>query len=364
MADDDVLPKQEMGVDIPRIATDSNPGSTEDEAAQELFGLLSGPGEEEEDTGPAEEAGARGEDDPSPETEADESEAVEAEEEAVEGDDLGEQTDEDEGEDESETSDSDLPQTVTVKVDGEEQEVPLEEAVAGYQRQEAFTRKTQELAEQRRELRSEAEQVRAERQEYAERLGVVEDVLGALQPEKPDSELARTKPQEYSRQLAEYEERQQQIEAVQAERQQAFQQTQEEMLEVQQERLAEERELLQAKIPEMVDPDREQEILQQMAETAQSEYGFSPEMLGQVVDHRPLHVLYDAMKYRELKEKGDEVTSSGSKKSSKTLKPGSSGSKQKKSKKTSRKLQSARKRLANSGSVDDAAKVLLEAIEE
>ena len=40
---------------------------------------------------------------------------------------------------------------VKVKVDGEEISVPLAEALQGYQRQEAFTRRTQEVAEQRRE---------------------------------------------------------------------------------------------------------------------------------------------------------------------------------------------------------------------
>ena len=41
---------------------------------------------------------------------------------------------------------------VTVKVDGEDIEVPLSEAVAGFSRQADYTRKTQELAQQRAEL--------------------------------------------------------------------------------------------------------------------------------------------------------------------------------------------------------------------
>lgn len=41
---------------------------------------------------------------------------------------------------------------IPVKLDGEELEVPLSEAIAGYQRQADYTRKTQELAEQRQAL--------------------------------------------------------------------------------------------------------------------------------------------------------------------------------------------------------------------
>jgi hypothetical protein len=41
---------------------------------------------------------------------------------------------------------------VKVKLDGEELQVPLSEALAGYQRQADYTRKTQELAEQRSQM--------------------------------------------------------------------------------------------------------------------------------------------------------------------------------------------------------------------
>lgn len=41
---------------------------------------------------------------------------------------------------------------VPVKFDGEEQHIPLSEAIAGYQRQADYTRKTQELAQQRESL--------------------------------------------------------------------------------------------------------------------------------------------------------------------------------------------------------------------
>lgn len=41
---------------------------------------------------------------------------------------------------------------VPVKLDGEELQVPLSEAIAGYQRQADYTRKTQELSEQRQQM--------------------------------------------------------------------------------------------------------------------------------------------------------------------------------------------------------------------
>jgi type II secretory pathway component PulF len=41
---------------------------------------------------------------------------------------------------------------VSVQVNGEEVQVPLKEALSGYQRQADYTRKTQELSEQRRQV--------------------------------------------------------------------------------------------------------------------------------------------------------------------------------------------------------------------
>ena len=67
----------------------------------------------------------------------------------------------DEAEDTSGESEEELPfldidqfkdQYVKIKVDGEELTVPLSEAVAGYQRQADYTRKTQGLAQQKNEL--------------------------------------------------------------------------------------------------------------------------------------------------------------------------------------------------------------------
>jgi hypothetical protein len=96
---------------------------------------------------------------------------VELEEDDLEGFD-DEESDEDlEDEDEDGESDEDedepaddnpvLEEKFTVKVDGEEVEVTVREALEGYQRREDYTRKTQELAEARKAFEGEI-------QEYAE----------------------------------------------------------------------------------------------------------------------------------------------------------------------------------------------------
>ena len=65
---------------------------------------------------------------------------------------------------------------------GEKAEVTLDELSKGYSRQSDYTRKTEELAAQRRQLAEEREQaltaVEAERQQYAQRLAQLGQSLG------------------------------------------------------------------------------------------------------------------------------------------------------------------------------------------
>jgi len=72
------------------------------------------------------------------------------------GADTDEDADSDEGDDEGEADDEDLH---TVIVDGEEEQVTYEELVSGYQRQSDYTKKSMELADQRKALETEKEQI-------------------------------------------------------------------------------------------------------------------------------------------------------------------------------------------------------------
>ncbi len=103
---------------------------------------------------------------------------------------------------------------VKAKVDGEEISVPLNEALQGYQRQESFTRKTQELAELRKEAENALRLQQAMQtspgltiQVLAQQAGVsVEEFLG-MTPAQQQQAVQDNQEQEYvdplERQLAE-----------------------------------------------------------------------------------------------------------------------------------------------------------------
>lgn len=71
---------------------------------------------------------------------------------------------------------------VKVKVDGEELDVPLKEAVSGYQRHADYTRKTQELSSQRENLQRAATIAEALERDPVATLDVLGRYYGANQP--------------------------------------------------------------------------------------------------------------------------------------------------------------------------------------
>ena len=74
----------------------------------------------------------------------------------------------------------------TVKVDGEEQQVSLEELQDGYQRQADYTRKTQELADERRRLQQAEAIVSSLENNPAETLNALGEAFGLVaQPPAP-----------------------------------------------------------------------------------------------------------------------------------------------------------------------------------
>lgn len=328
--------------------------------ADEIFNLL---GDEPDEFGDLEDEQNRAPDEePDDEPEDDEDFEEEFEEDEFEGESDDEfDADEDADDDSDETPSSDDPQTLTVQVDGEEQEVTLDEARAGYMRQADYTRKTQQVAEERRAIKEEVEGLRTERSEYAERLRALEQVIEANSPEEPDWDALREEdPARFAQEFAAWQKRQQRLQALREEHQRVRAEQQAEFEEAYQEHIREEKRKLHLAVPEWQDQEKATADKKRMAEYAESEYGYTSEDLAQVSDHRLLLMLRKAMLYDQMSEKGKKVRKKAKKRKAKNLKPGSSGSRKKRKKKGS----DARKRLRETGRVDDAAAALLETLPE
>ncbi len=217
------------------------------------------------------------------------------------------------------------PPTYKVKVGKEEVEVPLDELISGYSRTADYTKKTQEVAEQRKAVeaeRAKIEEAARLRDQYAQRLGIIEQMLSKPESQEDLAALKETDPIGYAVKVAEQTEREKQLQAVRMERQRLAVQQQSEAQERLKVHLAGEAAKLREAIPEMQDETRAEVIRKEIREFAKA-VGFSDQELSQVYDHRAVTALYKAMQYDKLM-KGKAGATKQVREAPKMLKPGAS----------------------------------------
>ena len=284
-----------------------------------------------------------------PEEEQSESESEEVES-AETQDETEESSEEVEGEDEEYEEEAPRDEKFVVKVDGKEIEVPKDELIRGYQREADYTRKTQKLAEERKLVESEFQQVRGEREQYSQILGQLQQKLQEFEPPEPDwNRLEVEDPTEYARQWTSHQRRNQQKYAVQAEQDRLNQVRQVELQKFMQQTMVTEVSRLKEKIPEWNSPEKARAEGKALLEYGQN-LGFSEQELSTITDSRALLALHKAWKYDQMMSKRPEFQAK-IKKAPKMVSSGSAGSVSSKSSD----INNAKKRLAQTGSVRDAA---------
>jgi hypothetical protein len=254
---------------------------------------------------------------------------------------------EDDGGDQKELSPDTL---VTVKIDGKTVEVPLKEALEGYQRQSDYSRKMQRLKEEATAFEADRQQVEVERAQYGQLLTALEAQLTQLMPQEPNWEqLHREDPLNFpivEKQWRDYKER---LAATRAERERlAAMQAQQEQAMLRQQ-VEQGRQFLLEKMPEWKDQAKWEAARNQLRDYGQT-VGYSPEELAQAYDPRAILVLEKARRYDALmanRPKPQQATGP------KPMKAGSTAS----TPKQATEVQRMRQRLKGTGSVDDAARL-------
>ena len=219
-----------------------------------------------------------------------------------------EESDDDESDDE-EAEDTPAPERklkVTVKGDdGTDQEIEVDEAevVKGYQRQADYTRKTQELAQREHHA---VEILKAKHDEFAQdylskaeasRAAIVQ--LAGLRGEDEMAQLAQSDPAAW---VAENQ-RRQSIVAVLGQLDQQISAERQEIERRQAEAMQQARsEMFQRTWAELQKDGIDREKLGKAYSDVSKAYGFSGDELAQVLDHRQVRVMLDALAYRQLKE--------------------------------------------------------------
>jgi hypothetical protein len=177
----------------------------------------------------------------------------------------------------------------TVKVDGKDVRVTLKEALLGYQRNEDYTRKTQEVAEARKATETELGAARQARDQYAAVLRLVQERLGNADQE-PTAEqwntLRQSDPAAYATAYADFQRRQDQRKAVAVEQQRVADENRLENLRRAQTFLESERTKLHTALPVLADKEKGPVELRAIRDYAAKTFGYTEQEMDQAYDHR------------------------------------------------------------------------------
>ena len=274
----------------------------------------------------------------------------EQDEELVDEEEL-EYDDEEDGEVETEVEELEEQPVYRVTVDGNEIEVTQDELLNGYSRQQDYTRKTQELANQRKLIEQQAQELQQRDAIYAQLLPKMEAQLKGELVNEPDwNSLYDDDPIAYVREKQIWDEKKEKLTAVSAEQQrlqqEAYAQQQQQIAHVVQDG---QQRILQI-IPEWKNAEIASKEKSAIRDYGINVLGYSAQEMDAIYDYRALLGLRNAW----LNSKTVEATKKKptQKAPARVARPGSTSRK-----KSLAPAQRAKQVLAKTGKVQDAAKV-------
>lgn len=208
--------------------------------------------------------------------------------------------DEQEDEGEAETAGHEEPQRFTVKVDGVDVEVTLEDLKRGYSGQSYIQKGMKEAAEARKAIEAQSQALQAEQKRVLDLAKAIQTQGLMPYPKAPDPNLVNTDPvgyikkqAQYDAQMRAYQEQQGQIRSLQQQQSEAEKHSRAALLMQQSAILAE-------RIPDFANPETAAKAKDKLLRIGKEAYGYSETELAGITDARAVQVLHDAAKWREL----------------------------------------------------------------
>ena len=263
-----------------------------------------------------------------------------------------EETVDDEAEVQEDDSQEEEPSYV-IKAAGEEKEVPLSELIKGYQLGADYTKKTTEVAEQRKLVEAERgaiEEAKYARDSYAQRLQAIDNFLTSQMPQEDLQSLKENDPIGYAVKVAELSEKKEQLQAIRAEQARIAQEQQSDYARAMSDRVAQEASKLAQVLPEFSDPAKGDNFRKEIRSYGKT-LGFTDEELSQVYDSRHVLTLHKAMMYDKLQKSKPAITKKVNE-APRMLRAGTSGGNKQSD---AQKLTQQKNQLRTSGKVRDAA---------
>lgn len=240
----------------------------------------------------------------------------------------------------------------TVVIDGKEQKVTLQEALAGYQRQSDYTRKTQEVAERSKAIQAEEQQLAQMRYQYENSLNMLAQEMQRYLPQEPDWEkLHQDDPINFPMVEKQWRDYKANLAAVQQEQMRLQQENSQKEMQQRQQVLEQASQYLFEKMPEWKNEAKWTEARGQLREYGK-QVGYSEDELNAALDPRAILVLEKARRWDALQANRPQPQKAAA---PKPLRPGTPASSPRKQ----TEVMKVKQRLKSSGSVDDAAAIFM-----
>ncbi len=264
------------------------------------------------------------------------------------------EVEEDYEEDAEEEADSEEPNTFTVKVDGVEQRVTLEDLKRGYSGQQYVQQGMQQVAEMRKQFEQIAGDFLNEREQAKAIFAQVQNLQIPSAPVAPSEDKFSSDPVGYMEAKMKYDREANEYQQKLADIQQALEGNSQAEQQARNAYLQREMETLKQVIPDFADPEKAQNLRNSMFKVSQETYGFDPQEIAAITDSRVLRVLHDAIQFRAAQGGKEQAIKKAKAKPGRTVKPGA-----KKTASNRDSQRQARSKLKRSGSIQDAMSLIL-----
>jgi len=192
------------------------------------------------------------------------------------------------------------PETYMVKVDGQEQEVTLDELKRGYSGQKYIQKGMTEVAENRKNFEQLQQEVSQERQILSQMLEQAKNGAIPAIPEYPPEEMKDTDLLGYNMRTEEYRRAVEQRQQWEQNAKWVAQRDQQEKDRIHAETLTQQAMRLAEWMPEFKDETKRQVFVKEMTENAKEHYKLTDEQISTVQTAEEVMILSDAIKWRKL----------------------------------------------------------------
>jgi hypothetical protein len=246
------------------------------------------------------------------------------------------------------------PSTHTVKMDGQDMEVTLEDLKRDYGGQKYVQKGMQDAAAQKKEAEAVYTALNNEREQIAQLYNQIQQNGMQAPPVKPSKEEFDADPIGYMQKNIEFEEASAAYNNQMAQLQQVAQKSSAAQENAHKAYLHEQMQILQKEIPAFADATKAGKLRERLVTTGTNHYGYSNDEISNITDARAIKVLLDAQRYQDIisgKSKAQVKTKSAKS----VMKPGA-----KRTATPTAKIRERQKaKLKGSGSIEDAMNLIL-----